>query len=67
MLVPIEAVIFDYGGVISQSPFTRLAQTEERLGLAPGTLAEPRRLDQACSEPDRGRASDVSKFPASKP
>jgi putative hydrolase of the HAD superfamily len=38
--VPIEAVIFDYGGVISVSPFERLAAAEERLGLRPGALAE---------------------------
>lgn len=37
---PIEAVIFDYGGVLSQSPFRRLAEAEVSLNLAPGTLAD---------------------------
>jgi putative hydrolase of the HAD superfamily len=37
---PIEAVIFDYGGVISQSPFRRMAEYEQALGLEPGTLSE---------------------------
>jgi epoxide hydrolase-like predicted phosphatase len=35
----LEAVIFDYGGVISQSPFLRLADAELVAGLAPGTLS----------------------------
>jgi len=38
--VPIEAVIFDYGGVISVSPFARLAAAEASLGLGAGTLAQ---------------------------
>jgi putative hydrolase of the HAD superfamily len=33
-------VIFDYGGVLSQSPFHRLAQVEVSLELAPGTLSD---------------------------
>lgn len=37
--VAIEAVIFDYGGVLSLSPFGGLARLEERLGLAAGTLS----------------------------
>lgn len=37
---PLDAVIFDYGGVLSQSPFRRLAETEASLNLAPGTLAD---------------------------
>ena len=54
--VPIEAVIFDYGGVISQSPFLRLAQTEERLGLAPGTLTELFGYGLDVPEPTAGEA-----------
>ncbi len=36
----IEAVIWDYGGVICLSPFTGLARTEGELGLPPGSLSE---------------------------
>jgi epoxide hydrolase-like predicted phosphatase len=54
---PIEAVIFDYGGVLSLSPFTRLLQTEERLGLAPGTLAELLGYGLEVPEPGPGEVS----------
>jgi putative hydrolase of the HAD superfamily len=37
--VAIEAVIFDYGGVLSVSPFAGLARVEERYGLPRGTLS----------------------------
>lgn len=36
----VDAVIFDYGGVLSVSPFGRLAEAERSLQLPPGTLAE---------------------------
>jgi putative hydrolase of the HAD superfamily len=35
----IEAVIFDYGGVITTAPFTGLADAEAELGLPAGALA----------------------------
>ncbi len=40
MREPIDAVIFDYGGVLSTSPFARLRSAEQALGLRPGTLSE---------------------------
>ncbi len=51
---PIEAVIFDYGGVISQSPFRRLAQYEALLGVAPGTLADLLGYGLEVAEPVNG-------------
>jgi putative hydrolase of the HAD superfamily len=36
---PIKALLFDFGGVISQTLFETHAQTEQALGLAPGTLS----------------------------
>jgi putative hydrolase of the HAD superfamily len=36
----VEAVIWDFGGVIAPSPFGALRASEERAGLAPGTLSE---------------------------
>ncbi len=35
-----RAVIFDYGGVFSSSPFGRTAEAEGELGLPPGALGE---------------------------
>lgn len=37
---PLDAVIFDYGGVLSTSPFARLRAAEQALGVRPGTLSE---------------------------
>lgn len=37
---PIDAVIFDYGGVLSVSPFGRIAALEAELGLAPGSFSQ---------------------------
>lgn len=36
----IEAVIFDYGGVLATSPFGGLARAEQQLGVAPGALTD---------------------------
>jgi putative hydrolase of the HAD superfamily len=36
----IEAVIWDYGGVIATSPFRGMQRFEESLGLPPGSVAE---------------------------
>ncbi len=36
----IEAVIWDYGGVICPSPFTGLTRTEAELGIPAGSLSE---------------------------
>jgi putative hydrolase of the HAD superfamily len=36
----IEAVIFDYGGVLSSSPWLRMAELEQRLGLPSGTISQ---------------------------
>jgi putative hydrolase of the HAD superfamily len=36
----IEAVIWDYGGVIATSPFRGMANVEQSLGLPPGSVAE---------------------------
>src|SRR5688572_1776864 len=35
----IEAVIFDYGGVITTAPFSGIADAEAELGLPAGSLA----------------------------
>ncbi|OWY62949.1 HAD family hydrolase, partial [cyanobacterium TDX16] len=36
--MPIEAVLFDFGGVILSSPFEAFANLEERHGLPPGII-----------------------------
>ncbi len=36
----IEAVVFDYGGVLSASPFAAIARREAQIGLEPGTIAD---------------------------
>jgi epoxide hydrolase-like predicted phosphatase len=36
----IEAVIWDYGGVIATSPFRGMSRTEEALGLPPGSVSQ---------------------------
>jgi len=51
-----DAVIFDYGGVLSVSPFGRMRESEHLLGLAPGTLSElfgygPDQPEPASGEP----------------
>ena len=38
MLVAIEAVVFDFGGVVIRTPFEMASGLERRLGLAPGTI-----------------------------
>jgi epoxide hydrolase-like predicted phosphatase len=38
--VPLEAVIWDYGGVIATSPFRAMSRVEESLGLPPGSVSE---------------------------
>ena len=35
---PVDAVLFDFTGVITNSPFVGLAQLEEETGVAPGSL-----------------------------
>jgi epoxide hydrolase-like predicted phosphatase len=37
--VPVEAVIFDYAGVLSTTPFAGTAQFEEAMGYPPGSVA----------------------------
>ena len=51
---PIEAVIFDYGGVISQSPFRRIAELEQSLGFAPDTLSNLLGYGASVPEPPAG-------------
>ena len=36
--VPLEAVVFDFGGVIIDSPFDAFAELEQRAGVAPGSI-----------------------------
>jgi epoxide hydrolase-like predicted phosphatase len=52
----IEAVIFDYGGVLSVSPFGRLAEAERSLRLPPGTLADLFGYGLDVPEPARGES-----------
>ena len=57
---PIEAVIFDYGGVLSESPWLRLAAVEASLGLAPGTLPDLLGYGVDVPEPEPGSRSPTS-------
>ena len=52
---PIEAVIFDYGGVLSESPFRRLAAVEASFGLPPGTLPDLLGYGIDVPEPEPGQ------------
>jgi putative hydrolase of the HAD superfamily len=53
--VAIEAVIFDFGGVLSVSPFGGLAAAEVRLGLQPGALVELLGYGVDVTEPEPGQ------------
>lgn len=50
----IEAVVFDYGGVLSVSPFGRMAEWERALDLAPGTIADLMGYGLDVAEPEPG-------------
>ena len=39
-MVQIEAVIFDYGGVLSTTPFAGIAEFERRMGYPEQSLAQ---------------------------
>ncbi|MBA2282636.1 MAG: hypothetical protein H0W25_15610 [Acidimicrobiia bacterium] len=58
----IEAVVFDYGGVLSLAPFDSLLEVEVELGLPPGTLRDDLQHGVALADAELGTRSAAECF-----
>ncbi len=58
----IEAIVFDYGGVLSLAPFDTLLDVEVELGLPPGTLRDDLQHGVALADAELGTRSAAECF-----